>query len=354
MHGKLKLRAFPKVQLTFLEPVRVSAPAEVKGAELREHLSQKLYDIMTDMVFRTSNIDQHLFHALLDARSVHGSSRRIMEDVQRNPISFNRIVIGSFILGRKLCQAQPIRENRRRSPAQCQCMCDNPLWAHGLWQNSSHAEFFGWRREHGSSLYCKPGAHDCDFQALHRAGGPGIALSVLAEKAQIIYLEDLRASLGPFEKVYGLCASRFPRYFLKFGGIDADPNSPAVILFTSGSEGVPKGVVLSHRNINANRQQIAARISFNAQDIAFNALPMFHAFGLTGGTLLPLLAGVKTVLYPSPLHYKIVPEMVYDTDYHCLWYGHVSFGLCPQCPSLRFLRRSLCRRRRGAGKDRNP
>jgi acyl-[acyl-carrier-protein]-phospholipid O-acyltransferase/long-chain-fatty-acid--[acyl-carrier-protein] ligase len=77
---------------------------------------------------------------------------------------------------------------------------------------------------------------------------------------------------------------------------------------------VPKGVVLSHRNLNANRYQAAARIAFTAQDIVFNAMPMFHAFGLTAGTLLPVLAGVRTFLYPSPLHYKIVPELCYDTN----------------------------------------
>jgi acyl-[acyl-carrier-protein]-phospholipid O-acyltransferase/long-chain-fatty-acid--[acyl-carrier-protein] ligase len=87
-----------------------------------------------------------------------------------------------------------------------------------------------------------------------------------------------------------------------------------VILFTSGSEGLPKGVVLSHRNLHANRYQAAARIAFTASDVVFNALPMFHAFGLTGGALLPVLAGVRTFLYPSPLHYKVVPELCYETN----------------------------------------
>ena len=98
------------------------------------------------------------------------------------------------------------------------------------------------------------------------------------------------------------------------GGASSDPNAPAIILFTSGSEGLPKGVVLSHRNLQANRYQVAARVAFTASDVVFNALPMFHAFGLTGGALLPVLAGVRTFLYPSPLHYKVVPELCYETN----------------------------------------
>jgi acyl-[acyl-carrier-protein]-phospholipid O-acyltransferase/long-chain-fatty-acid--[acyl-carrier-protein] ligase len=91
-------------------------------------------------------------------------------------------------------------------------------------------------------------------------------------------------------------------------------DDPAVILFTSGSEGEPKGVVLSHGNLLANREQLAARLDLNARDTILNALPMFHAFGLTGGTLLPLLYGMRTFLYPSPLHYRIIPEIAYDIN----------------------------------------
>jgi acyl-[acyl-carrier-protein]-phospholipid O-acyltransferase/long-chain-fatty-acid--[acyl-carrier-protein] ligase len=133
----------------------------------------------------------------------------------------------------------------------------------------------------------------------------------LGETAQLVHLEDLRSKIGLADKLAGYFAGRFARWTYR---TPAAPDSPAVVLFTSGSEGTPKGVVLSHENLLANRYQIGAVVDFNPTDIVFNALPLFHSFGLTGGLILPLLAGVKTFLYPSPLHFRIVPELVYDTN----------------------------------------
>jgi acyl-[acyl-carrier-protein]-phospholipid O-acyltransferase/long-chain-fatty-acid--[acyl-carrier-protein] ligase len=133
----------------------------------------------------------------------------------------------------------------------------------------------------------------------------------LVGEVELVWLEDVRAKLGLADKLYGAIALRFAGALHRRLGVSA--SDPAAVLFTSGSEGVPKGVALSHANLLANRRQIAARVDFSPADLALNALPMFHSFGLTGGFLLPLLSGVRVFLYPSPLHYRIVPEIAYAT-----------------------------------------
>jgi acyl-[acyl-carrier-protein]-phospholipid O-acyltransferase/long-chain-fatty-acid--[acyl-carrier-protein] ligase len=132
-------------------------------------------------------------------------------------------------------------------------------------------------------------------------------IEALAPLVRIIYLEDIRAGIDGFDKLRGLLAG-------KRALAVRSPDDPAVILFTSGSEGTPKGVVLSHRNILTNAAQALARVGVSGEDKVFNVLPVFHSFGLTGGLILPLIAGVPVYMYPSPLHYRIVPELVYQTN----------------------------------------
>jgi acyl-[acyl-carrier-protein]-phospholipid O-acyltransferase/long-chain-fatty-acid--[acyl-carrier-protein] ligase len=128
----------------------------------------------------------------------------------------------------------------------------------------------------------------------------------------VVYLEELRQRITPWLKVKAAIARRFATFL--YARERVTPDETAVVLFTSGSEGMPKGVALSHANVLANREQVAARIDFSSQDVILNALPLFHSFGLTAGTLLPLLSGMRTFFYPSPLHYRIVPEMAYDVN----------------------------------------
>jgi acyl-[acyl-carrier-protein]-phospholipid O-acyltransferase/long-chain-fatty-acid--[acyl-carrier-protein] ligase len=133
----------------------------------------------------------------------------------------------------------------------------------------------------------------------------------LEQNVRILWTEDLRASFGFRAKLKGKIDALFARWL---PGANTSPDAVAVVLFTSGSEGVPKGVALSHRNIVTNCAQLSSVVDFTGADRVFNAMPMFHSFGLTGGTILPLLYGIRTFHYPSPLHYRVVPGLIYDTD----------------------------------------
>ncbi len=126
---------------------------------------------------------------------------------------------------------------------------------------------------------------------------------------EVIYLEDVREGIPRGEKI-GALISQWFRPSLPPTFIGADQT--AVVLFTSGSEGVPKGVELSHANILANVRQMLGVMDLEDNDRVFNCLPLFHSFGLVVGLFLPLLRGLYTYLYPSPLHYRMVPSALYD------------------------------------------
>lgn len=312
LRGKIRLRWFPKITITFLKPRRFEISADIKGRERRRMAGVKLYDLMSEMIFETTDRNQTLYAAMLEAKSIHGGGQHVAEDIERNPMNYSRLVLGSTVLGRKLCRFTRKAEN-------VGVMLPNSLGA--------VTTFFA-LQAYGrvpAMLNFSTGSKNM-VAAVETAGIKTIltsrrfvdaakleeTLEALAEKAAIVYLEDIRRKVGALSKLSALLTRPFAG--LLHARQRIRPHDPAVILFTSGSEGTPKGVVLSHGNLLANRNQLAARVDFNPTDIVFNALPMFHSFGLTGGTLLPILSGIKTFLYPSPLHYRIVPPLAYDTN----------------------------------------
>ena len=314
MRGKLKIRPFPKITISVLPPVDFSAPDELKGARLRRYLALKLQNVMTNMVYQTSLIDQHLFHSLIDARSTHGGKQVILEDIQRKPLTYSRLITGNFVLGRKLAGLTPNQKNVAIFlPNANGCLVSMfGLWAYG--RVPAMLNYSTGPLNMAAACAAAEVQTIITSHAFIEGGGFEADIAILQKAAKIIYLEDVRDTISLGDKLRGLLSAKFARTALKMTGADPNPEHPAIILFTSGSEGVPKGVVLSHRNLNANRHQIMARIDFGPGDVVFTALPMFHAFGLTPGTLLPVLSGIRTFLYPSPLHYKIVPELCYDTN----------------------------------------
>lgn len=134
----------------------------------------------------------------------------------------------------------------------------------------------------------------------------GLQHLIEAIEPPIYFVEDLRGSMGIADKLWVLFSMLLPGVFFTPGkGSDT-----AVILFTSGSEGIPKAVALSHDALLSNVDQILNALDVGPRHVLFNALPVFHSFGLTAGALLPLFVGMRSVLYVSPLHFKEIPKLI--------------------------------------------
>lgn len=311
MGGKLRRRVFPRVRLTVLPPVTLDADPALQGRARRRALGTALQDLMVRAEFETRPLDRTLFAALLDAAETHGAGRPIAEDINFSPLTYRKLILGSAVLGRRIAAFSAPGEH-------VGVMLPNACGALATFY-ALHA--FG---RVPAMLNVSAGA-DTMLSACATAGVRTVLTSrAFVAKARLeavaarmegavrlVWLEDLRAGIGRGAKLRGLFDARRAR---ALPGARLPADAPAAVLFTSGSEGAPKGVVLSHRNILANIAQVASVIDFNPADRVLNALPMFHSFGLTGATLLPVLNGVPVFLYPSPLHYRVVPEMAYGTS----------------------------------------
>lgn len=312
MKGKLRQCWFPRITITVLELRRFKIPEGTKGRARRRIAGEQLYDVMSDLIFRTCDTDRTLFQAFLEARAIHGGGTAVLEDIERDPVTYNRILLGAGILGRALGASTERGErvgfllpNSVGAAVTLFALISTGRVPAMLNFSAGPANVVSacWTAEVQTVLTSRRFVEIGKLEEL---------ISAIGSVARVIYLEDLRNRISVFDKLVGLLARPYAGWLHRRLRIEA--SDPAVVLFTSGSEGRPKGVVLSHANLLANRYQLSARIDFNATDIAFNALPIFHSFGLTGGLILPLLSGVRTFLYPSPLHYRIVPALVYDTN----------------------------------------
>lgn len=134
-------------------------------------------------------------------------------------------------------------------------------------------------------------------------------VSSLAATSKVVYLEEVRSSLTLGDRAAAAVGQFAP------SAVMARPRhgEPAVYLFTSGTEGEPKGVALSHLNLLANVEQVRSHIAIYPTDVLFNPLPTFHCFGLTVGALMPLLLGIPTVLHPTPLQPREIARRIRES-----------------------------------------
>ena len=305
--GRHPRRLLPRITLTVLPATHIAMAETGSAKERRRKAGEAMRRLMQEMLF-VSQPKQTLYSAFCDAVEMFGRRRRLLEDMRQIEYTYQDLLKMVLMLGRLAARHSAEGERvglllpnlaptlglligltaRRRVPA----MLNYTAGADGLQAACTAAEI---------RLVITSRA----FVDQARLAGK---LAQLAG-VRLLYLEDLRAEATPFDKLWLMAyALWFPRGVAQ----PAHPEDAAVVLFTSGSEGKPKGVVLPHRALLANIAQVRAVIDVSAEDKVLNALPIFHSFGLTGGTLLPLFSGASLFLYPTPLHYRIIPELAYD------------------------------------------
>jgi acyl-[acyl-carrier-protein]-phospholipid O-acyltransferase/long-chain-fatty-acid--[acyl-carrier-protein] ligase len=322
MAGDFPRKLFPRVTITIHPPRRITLPEGVRSRARHRMGAEAMRKIMQQTAF-ASRRKTTLFPALLDAMAVFGRRRRMLEDIREQTLSYGQIVRNSLALGRIVARLSREGETvgvlmpnlaptvslvfgmtaMRRVPA----MLNYTAGAEAM---ASACRAAGVRTVITSKAF------------LQRARLMA-AIEKLAAGVRIVYLEDLRGTFGFADKLWLVTWARWrPRAVARL----ARPEDVAVILFTSGSEGRPKGVALSHDAILANIAQARSVIEFEPRDKFMSALPLFHAFGLTVGIFLPLASGSRVFLYASPLHYRVVPEMMYDRDCTVLFASSTFLG----------------------------
>ena len=304
--GKYPRRLFPRVTISVLATTTIPLPGADTAKLRRRMAGEAMRKLMQKMLFE-SQPKQTLYSGLLDVMSIYGRSRRVVEDMKQIEYSYSELLKMTLALGRIVAKHSEPDEcvgilmpnlaatvcmmigtgAQGRVPA----MLNYKSGTAGMQDACTAAKI---RTIFASRAFIEQAKLEADIAAMQ-----GI---------NILYLEDLRPAMGLGDKLWVLFGMMFPRLMEQ----RSDPAATAVVLFTSGSEGKPKGVVLSHRALLSNIAQIRSVIDFSSEDKVLNALPIFHSFGLTGGALLPIMTGMNLFLYPTPLHYRVIPEIAYD------------------------------------------
>ena len=312
-------RLFTPVSAHFSSALTPPNQEHISSLEARSRLTNWLRDLMlkqqfeSEMEFGPANLLDAVGHA-----AQHRPNHIALEDATLQMLTYRKLLIGADVLAQQLEKVLGVA-HAASGPAASRIgvllpnINATPLVLLALWRLRKAPAVLNFSTGPATMKACAELAglrHIITSKAfLERAK---LKVESLVEAGiKLIYLEDVRASITRTRKFETFLKHRLGLQPVTF---DLPPDSAAVILFTSGSEGVPKGVELSHRNILANIRQMLAITDLTDHDRLFNCLPLFHSFGLTIGLLLPLVRGMYSFIYPSPLHYRVIPAVLYDRD----------------------------------------
>lgn len=308
-------RLFTPVTAHFSDAITPPHPGDVSTSEARQRLTSWLRDQMVRQHFEVETAfgPSHLLDAMVDA----GRSRprfEVLSDATGQSLTYRRLLVGAELLARQWRSL--LAPASHRVGVLLPNVNATPVTLLSLWAVGRVPALLNFSTGATVMLQC------CELAGIRQIITSKLFLTkakidpqpLLAAGIELLYLDDVRARIPGSERTTAFLASFVNRHGSlvdrRFGSAD----DTAVVLFTSGSEGLPKGVELTHANLLANLRQILAVMDITDVDRFFNALPLFHSFGVMAGVVAPLVRGVHCFLYPSPLHYRIVPTLVYDTN----------------------------------------
>jgi len=295
-----------RASLRVCPPTRISRAVQAASRVRRARVTQELQHLM-EMAAYEQRPRTTLFEAFLDAVEERGRRTLIVEDMNENPRSYRYLLKGALAIGRRLSRLTRPGENvgvllPNSIPTLCAVLGLSAFGRVPALLNYSA----------GSTAVQGACAAACvrtviTSRAFIEQARLAAVVSGIAD-LQLVYLEDIRSQLTPGDKLWLMVrALPHPRRVITPGR----SNGPGVVVFTSGSEARPKGVVLSHEAILANITQMAAVIDFTPRDKVLNPLPIYHSYSFTAGMMLCLVTGTQLFLYVSPLRYRAIAEIAH-------------------------------------------
>ncbi len=308
---------FPRVSAHFSVAHQVPVPSGVSHGVARQRMTSWLRDaaLAHQVSVEREHGPAHVLQAVVEAaQSLPG--KIVLEDATFQTLTYRRLMVGVDVL------SQVWRRRWRNAAAGTRIgvllpnINGTPVTVMSLWSSGFVPAILNFSTGVPTMVQC-----------IQLAGIRSVITSrVFAEKAkldlrpfaeagiELVDLEDIRPTIGAGAKLSALIRHTLcpGRGLVPTGSRESLRDASGVILFTSGSEGIPKGVDLTHGNLMANIRQVIGVLDVTDDERFFSAMPLFHSFGLLAGVLLPLVRGYYTFLYPSPLHYRVIPTAVYD------------------------------------------